>query len=250
VRAGFLRDGAIQMHVGLARERGIRLAGDRDELRAAAFRSLRAGPEVQVRRDRVRAPEQDQLGVLELLDVRAHARAQGVAQSLGARLRADRAVEEARAELVEEALRHGLALDDAHRACVAVRHDALRVDGRDARKTLRDVRERLVPAHARELAGALGADTLLRIEQPVGVVDALEIARDLRAELAGRRRVRGVARDLDGHASAVAHLRGDEHRAGVGAIVRAGRPNDDAFGLQVGGHGLFYAMLARRFERQ
>ena len=91
---------------------------------------------------------------------------------------------------------------------------------------------------ALEAALSFGADALQRMLQPVGVVDALEIARDLRAELAGRRRMVGVARDLDGHALAVAQLRRDEHRARVGAVVRAGRADDGAV-CRIGGHDAF-----------
>ncbi len=67
--------------------------------------------------------------------------------------------------------------------------------------------ERFVPAHALEVAAAFRADAFQRMEQPIGVVDALEIARDLRAELAGRRRVGRIARDLGRDAPAVAQLR-------------------------------------------
>ena len=69
------------------------------------------------------------------------------------------------------------------------------------------------------------------------VLDALEIAGHLRAKLAGRGRVCGIAGNLGGDALAAPQLRRDEHRAGIGAIVRAGRPNDDTVECRFGGHG-------------
>ena len=227
----------------LGRQRTVRI--DRDQLRAVALGLLRAAPQVQVRGDRVRAPEHDQLRILELLDVGAVARAERCIQRLAARGRADRAVEEARAELVEEALRHRLALHHAHRAGVAVRHDALRIDARDRLQACRDFVERRVPADALEATLALAADALQRMQQPVRVVGALEVAADLGAERARGRRMRRIARDLDRDTPAALTLHRDQHRAGVRAVVRAGRTHD--FEVRVGlGHRSRSAADGRR----
>ena len=65
----------------------------------------------------------------------------------------------------------------AHRAGVAVRQDRLRAVGRrgDRLEPRRDGANRLVPADALELPLALAADALQRVEQPVRVVDAVEV---------------------------------------------------------------------------
>ena len=49
-----------------------------------ALGGLRVGPEVQVRRDRVAAPDQDQLALGEVLDVHAELAAIGRGQGLAA----------------------------------------------------------------------------------------------------------------------------------------------------------------------
>ena len=84
--------------------------------------------------------------------------------------------------------------------------------------------ERLVPRHAHELALALGADALQGKSHTLVVISALGVAADLGAEHALRRCMLGVALDAD-HAPA---LHRDAHRAGVGAIVRAGGVDGDA----------------------
>ena len=173
------------------RQRTVRV--DRDQPCAVPLGLLRAAPQVQVGRDNVGAPEDDQLRVLELLDVGAVACTERGSERFAARGGADRPIEEARAEFVEEALRHRLALHHAHRARVAVRHDALRIDGCDRTQARRDRFERLVPAYASEASLALATDALQRMEQPVRVIGALEITADLGAECAGGRRMRRIA---------------------------------------------------------
>ncbi len=71
VRARQQRDVLVAL---LSRQRTVRIDGD--QLRAVALGFLRATPQVQVGRDGVGAPEDDQLRVLELLDVGAIARAE------------------------------------------------------------------------------------------------------------------------------------------------------------------------------
>ena len=113
--------------VGARQERDVlvalfgRLAAirvDGDELRAAALRFLRARPQVQVGRDRVAAPDEDQAAVLELLDVGPDDGADRRDPAGLAGGRADGAVEQRRAEAMEEAAVHRAVLQEAHRARV------------------------------------------------------------------------------------------------------------------------------------
>ncbi len=67
---------------------------------AVALGLLREGPEVQVRGDRVAAPDDDQLALGVVLEVHADLAAVGGGQRLAAGARADGAVEQRRAELV------------------------------------------------------------------------------------------------------------------------------------------------------
>ena len=91
-----------------------------------------------------------------------------------------------------------------------------------------DVVEGFVPGHRREAAAALGADTLHRPQEAIVVIRALDVARDLGAERAVRRRVVGVAVDADRPAV----VDGDEHRAGVGAVVWTGGADNGRDHLQ------------------
>jgi hypothetical protein len=128
----------------LGGERAVRV--DRDQLGAAPLGLLRAGPQVQVAGDRVGAPEDDEPGVGKALHLRAGARAERVGHRLRTGGGADGAVEQAGTELVEEALRHALALHQPHGAGVAVRHDALRVDRGDLLQARGNVVERAGPS--------------------------------------------------------------------------------------------------------
>ena len=85
--------------------------------------------------------------------------------------------------------------------------------------------ERLVPADALEFTLAFIAGAPQRKEQAILAVSALEVLRHLGAERAGGERM--VLGALHFHRDAV--LDGDLHRAGVGAIVRAGGAHALAF---------------------
>ena len=116
----------------------------------------------------------------------------------------------------------------------------LRVERGDACQARGDVVERLVPAHAREAPLALATDALQRIQHALGVVRALQIPADLRAQAARGRRMLGIAGDFHRHAPAIVVARDrHEHRARVGAVVRAGGAHD----LDVTARGLHAAML-------
>src|SRR5207249_11800907 len=84
---------------------------DGDHLRAAALRLLHARPEVQVGNDRVRTPQQDQLRFVEALGIHADRAAEGRLEAELARGRAERAIEERCAKLVEKAPVHRAVLD-------------------------------------------------------------------------------------------------------------------------------------------
>ena len=86
-----------------------------------------------------------------------------------------------------------------------------------------DLVERLVPRdRARSCPLPLGPTRRSGVQQPVGVIRALEVAGDLRAEEAARERMVRIAGDAD----RAAVLDRDEHRAGVGAVVRTGAAHD------------------------
>ena len=200
---------------------------DRDQLGAAALGLLRARPEVQVGDDRVGAPDQDQLRLVEALRVHAVAAAERRLDAGLAGRRAQRALELRGAQPVEEAPVHRAVLQHAHGAGVAARQDGLRILGGGRLQARRDLVERLVPADAAEPAFAFLANSLLRIQEPVGRIGALEVVRDLGAQRALGERHRRVALDLDGDAVLHRH----QHGAGVGAVVRAGGAH------YLGGHG-------------
>ena len=118
-----------------------------------------------------------------------------------------------------------VALHQSHRAGVIERPDRFRTMlRRDVGEGGGDAVQRLIPADAAELARAFLAGTQQRMRQAVGVVDALGIARDLRADDA-----RGVSiprRPVHGaDAGAVEHLHLE--RAGRGAVMRADGTADD-----------------------
>ena len=220
-----------QRAIGAGRERDVLVALfsaqaairiDRDHPRAAAFRFLDASPQVHRRRDRIGAPQEDQLGVDEALHVHPDRAAECVGEAGLAGSRADRPVEQRGAEPMKKAAIHRRALHLPHRSRVAVRQDRLRIARGDSRQFPGDRVERLVPADSRELSAALGADALHRIQQSVGRVRAVEIPRDLCAEDAIRRRMRRGALDADRDTVANRRLQ----RAGVRAIVRARAAND------------------------
>ncbi len=231
VGAGHRRNVLVALFRG---QRTVRI--DRDQLGAVALGLLRATPQVQVRRDRIGAPEDDQACVLELLDVGAVARAERGAQRLAARGRADRAVEEAGAEPVEEPAGHRLALHHAHRSRVAVRNDALRINRCDRLQPRGDLLERSVPADALEAPFTLAADAPQRMQQAIRVVCALEIATDLRAKRPRGSRMRRIAGNLDRDTATLLPLDGNQHRAGVGAVVRTRCAHDLQSGIGLG-HG-------------
>ena len=122
-------------------------------------------------------------------------------------------------------------ITSAHGAGVVIRPHRFRAEFALRRiETRGDFVERFVPGDARELTGALRPGPAHRIEQPVGMMDALGIARDLGADDAGGvGLLLGTAHPAD--AAAVDHL--DVERAGRWAIVRTGGMADIDLGVLV-----------------
>ena len=172
------------------------------------------------------------LGVFELLEVGADrcADRRGIACLAGGR--ADRAIEQRRAELVKKTPVHRAALQQSHRAGIAVGQDRLRAIGRvgDRLEARSDRVERFVPAYALEAAFALGADSAQRMQHAFFGIGPLQISGDLGAQHAARRRMIGIAFDLDRAPVGYRHVQ----RAGVGAIVRACAADDRVSGRLFG----------------
>ena len=173
--------------------------------------------------DRVGAPQQDQLRVREALGIHADRAAERRLDADLARSRAERALEARGAEAMEEAPVHRAVLHHAHGAGVVARQDGLGAfaGGRERLEPRGDLVQRLVPADTAELAAPLRPDAPERVQHALGGVGALEVAGDLGAQRTVGERHRRIALDLDCHPV----LHGDQHRAGVGAVVRAGRAN-------------------------
>ncbi len=174
-----MHDAECERRVGARQQRDVLVAlvsggaavrVDGDQSRAAPLRLLRARPEMQVRRDRIAAPDQDQPAVDVRLDVHAHRRADNGRPAGLACGCADRPVEQRCAEAMEESPVHRRALQQPHRACIAVRQDRLGSVGRlgNRLETRRDLVQRLVPRDAGKAAFAFRADASHRIPKPVG----------------------------------------------------------------------------------
>ena len=91
---------------------------------------------------------------------------------------------------MKEALGHGLALHQPHGARIAVRQYLLGILRGNLRKARGDDGDRLIPTHALEAPLALLADAAHGVQQPIGVVGPLRIARNLGAKHAGGGRMR------------------------------------------------------------
>ena len=130
----------------------------------------------------------------------------------------DSAVEQRRTERVKETSIQAVPLELAHGAGVAVREDRLGPIGRpqDLAKLRTDRPDCLVPGNAFKNAAPLRPDPAHWIGQALRMIDAIEIARHLRAEKAACERVFRIAAEVDGFAILDRHT----HAARVGAIVR------------------------------
>ena len=142
------------------RRRAIRI--DDDDVRASLPRLLDERHHVDRGVRRVDAPQHDEVGADHLLGVVARDLAEGRAPAAVGCRHADRSVEPAGAERVEQRM-PGKELDLPHRAGVRERQDRLAaVPRHDLAPASRDLRERVVPGDALEAALALGADATQR----------------------------------------------------------------------------------------
>src|SRR6185437_5116968 len=234
-----------EMDVGLLGGAGA-VRVDHDDLGATLLRLHGVGHDVDLGIHRVAAPDHHQVRMLvDLAHVGAalHAGA-GDPASVGERHADGR--EPARVlHRVAQAV-DAVALHQPHRPGVVVRPDRLAaVLPRLGDELLGDDVERVLPGDLGELLAALRSDPAQRLHQPVGMMDALGVARDLLADHA-----RGVVVAL--RAAHPADPRRAEaldlQRAGAGAVVRADRGHglDAVFGaapdpygrigMIVGGH--------------
>ena len=167
---------------------------DDDDLRAAALRLAHERPEVEVRDDRVGSPQHDVAAVDDVfgIDSRAGPDRRGKA---GVRDRAaDVSIEIAAAHRPEQAPVDRRLLDQALHTRGAVRQDRFRAGLLDDRLPSRgDVGQRLVPGHAREATLPFRTDALQRVQHAVGMVHALEVVIDLRAQRPAREGMLGIA---------------------------------------------------------
>ncbi len=178
------------------------------------------GPQVQVGRQRVGAPQHDEPRVRELLGQQAGATAHGHCRTGVAGTPTHGPDELRRSQPGEERVTDCTALHEPLGSQVAVRHHGLGAVCRDdGREPGRDGFDRLVPADPHKLTGPFGPGTTHRVQEPVGVVDpVVEEPVDLGAQAAGGERMIGIT--CQRGRSTVPDR--DRPRAGIGAIVRAG----------------------------
>jgi hypothetical protein len=200
-----------ERHVGLA-HRLVHVDVDGDDFRTAFLpRANGVRHHVDLRRDGIGAPDHDAVALRHLswISTRKPAGAGHVAGP--GRVDADRLVE-ARPALGMAKAVDAIPVHAAHRARVVIGPDGFRaVPALRRKEPLGSAVQRLVPGYPRKLAGALGANALQRMHQPVGMMDALSISRNFRADHARRVGVVGMAAHAtDGRA--IDHL--DIKRAG------------------------------------
>src|SRR5437867_3713625 len=212
-RVGALADHEVEVRL-LGGRRAIRI--DDDDEGAAGTRLLDERHHVDRRVGRVHAPEDDQVRTHHLLRVVAGDGAQGGAPARVRRVDADRAVQAARTERVEEGVAR-VVLDLAHRARVRERQDRLgAVGAEDPAPAPRDLIDRLVPGDRLELAPPLRAHAPERGEDAQRRMNALGVLAHLAADHPLREGMVGVARDT----RETAILDGDDEAAGGRAVVR------------------------------
>ena len=100
---------------------------------------------MNVRRDDIRAPNQNVLCAIHGFRIRSDRGANCVAHAEHAGRRADRAIEQRRAKTMEESPVHTCALQQAHRAGVAVRQNRFGIFFCNRRQFCRDRVQGFVP---------------------------------------------------------------------------------------------------------
>ncbi len=226
------RAGERGIGAGLEAERDVGLlhglvavdVDDRDPRAPLLPRPHRMGHDVDLGRDRIGAPDHDEVGLRHLARVGSGEPAHAGAKTRIGRSGADGVVLTRVAAGVPEAM-DAVPLHQPHCAGVVVRPDRLRsVPRHGLGEGLGDEVERIVPADplpavAAPVRIALFAFAAKRMEQAVRVMDALGVTRHLGADHA-RRVVVGLRPTHPAHGDAVddLHLEG----AGRGAVMRTG----------------------------
>ncbi len=113
---------------------------------------------------------------------------------------------------------HAAPVQQTHRAGVTVRQNRFGVFLGDGFQPCGDSIKGLIPRDSCESAFTLLPGAFHRVQQPVRIVGALLVVRDLDAETAVRIRIRRIAFHADG-AAAIVNF--NQHRARIGTIVRA-----------------------------
>jgi hypothetical protein len=198
--------------------------------------ALLAGPgdvghDVDLGVDRVGAPDDHEVGFRHLARVGAHQLAGAGDEARPGGGDADGVVHVGIALGMAQPVQP-VAHDEPHGAGVVVRPHGFRPMARFRLEQVPgDLVQRVVPRQALPLARALGPLALQRVEQAVGVVQALGIARHLLADDAGGVAVVGAAHPADGAGVEQFHV----ERAGRRAVVRADGVADADVGAKVHG---------------
>ncbi len=228
-----------QVDVGdLGRGRAVGI--DHDEGRAALLpRARDPAHQVDLRRDRIAAPHDDEVGLRDLARVGAAlGPCPGHPAGVGQRVAVCRMLARI-AQRVAQAL-DPVALHQPHGAGIEERPHGFGAEFlRGAGERLGDLVERVVPRDRLEAPLALGADAPQRRRKALGMVLALGVARDLGADDAGGIAVIGAVDAPDG--TLVEAL--DLERADARAIVRADGRHD------IARHGAIIGAQARATKR-
>ena len=213
---------------------------DTDQPRTLPAGLLDERPQVDVVAVHVGAPADDEPGVGKILRLRAALLPVDPQQRLAARGRADGPVQLRRAQPMEEAPIHRAVAQLPDGTRVAVRQHTLRTPlGGDGPQPRGDLGQSFVPRNALEGGELLPAPERPLghagaaphgIEQAVGRVDMIEVARYLAAQKATRDGMRGIARELH---RALTPVRAGRHRHQHTAAVRAVERADCVYGLRV-----------------
>ena len=218
--------------IGLLHRR-VLIDVDDDDLRAAFLARLDGvGHDIDLGDHGIGAPDHHAVGFRHLARIGPAQRARPHHPAGPGQIGADR-TEEAGVLLGVAQPVDAVALHQPHRAGIVIGPDRLRAVfllGRD--ELFGDEVERRLPARFLPGALALGAGADQRLQQPVGMMDAVGIAGDLGADDAGRIAVGLGAMDA---ADAVAIEQLDLERAGRRAIMRTGRMADAELGVLVHG---------------
>ena len=192
---------------------------DRDPCAAFLLGASRMRHHVDLGVDGVGAPDHHEIGDAHLARIDAGDLAGADGKSDAGDVGANRRIE-ARIFLHIGETIDAVAHHDAHRAGVVIRPDGFGAEFALGLVEARgDLVQRLVPGDARILAGALRPGAAHRMGHPLGMMDALGIARDLGADDTGRIGLLLGTSDTTNRLAAD-HL--DVERAGRRAIVRTG----------------------------